>query len=163
MQMSTKYAGKCSNWTIAKKKIAINCDPDGPKSNDIFFKGSATGSYKHQFRQHMQQMVQNRSPFQIYLDAWTNYEPMYKWCHHKYLLDLPGHYPWSTRIKYLLLMKSLVLNVNVRTFGVGFIEEPWVDFTSYFFRPGRDYIQFIYNYHHIPRNKPNEELRQKLK
>ena len=33
---------------------------------------------------------------------------MYKFCHYKYLLNLPGHQPWSYRLMNILKMGSMV-------------------------------------------------------
>ena len=51
------------------------------------------------------------SNYEIYVD--DSYFPLYHFCEYKYLLNLPGHQPWSYRLTKILPMGSLVVDVNV--------------------------------------------------
>ena len=45
----------------------------------------------------------------------SNYESVKVFKNYKFNLNLPGHYPWSTRLKYLYLAKTFIINVRVNT------------------------------------------------
>ena len=45
----------------------------------------------------------------------TNYESIKVFKKYKFNLNLPGHYPWSSRLKYLYLSKTFIINVRVKT------------------------------------------------
>src|SRR5581483_7391207 len=48
----------------------------------------------------------------------ANYEPAFAWNKYKYVLNLPGHYGWSNRLKYLLLLnQSLVIDIRLEWRG----------------------------------------------
>ena len=59
-----------------------------------------------------------------------------EWNKYKYLLDLPGAYPWSVRFKELLATNSVTIKVDT--------DKPWINFYSDIFIPGKDYIQVKY-------------------
>jgi len=65
---------------------------------------------------------------------------------YKYLLNLPGNQPWSYRFKYLFLMNSLVINVDVRQKcrSSGHSNETWINFFDTIFEPNVDYINLTY-------------------
>jgi hypothetical protein len=84
----------------------------------------------------------------------TQYVPMYDFCKYKYLLNLPGHQPWSYRMTKILLMKSLIFDVSVyQTYiykenGKKIINknDKWIQFYSDYFKPDKDYIEIKYNW-----------------
>ncbi|KAJ1468271.1 hypothetical protein T484DRAFT_1755276 [Baffinella frigidus] len=74
---------------------------------------------------------------------------MHTWSKYKYLLNMPGGQPWSYRFKYLLAMKSLVIDIVVhQQYG----SDPnnynlrWDSFFDSFFRHNRDYIQIPFRW-----------------
>lgn len=70
----------------------------------------------------------------ILLDAKKNYEPMYNFTKYKYLLNLPGRYPWSNRLKYLPLMYSHIIDVVVKThYENNPVDSYWVTFINILF------------------------------
>jgi hypothetical protein len=88
----------------------------------------------------------------VKLDAWQSYDPIWSFAKYKYLLNLPGHYPWSNRLKYLFLMKSLVINLDVRTIGSDYIDEPFETIANYIFDEGVDYTSLTMSYY-VPKNR----------
>lgn len=82
----------------------------------------------------------------IQLDAWKSYIPVWEFAKYKYLLNLPGHYPWSNRMKYLFLTKSLVINVSVTTKGSDYVDEPFDTISDYIFKPDEDYVDIGMTY-----------------
>lgn len=88
-------------------------------------------------------LIKNPKPNEhvlIDLDAWNTYIPVWEFAKYKYLLNLPGHYPWSNRMKYLFLTKSLVINVSVTTIGSDYVDEPFETIIDYIFKPNVDYL-----------------------
>ena len=83
----------------------------------------------------------------IKLDAWSVYEPLYEWSKYKWLLNLPGRYPWSNRFRWLFLMKSGVINVDVQTVGRGYTDYAYMSFINLIVKPGIDFINIdtVYN------------------
>jgi hypothetical protein len=136
--------------TICKNKEK----PVGEKKNKIFFIGANTDKNRQNIRENLFKLSNNQSvnnirleskilPLEIYLSKrihicdFTNY---------KYLLNLPGNQPWSYRFKYLFLMNSLVINVDVRQKyrESGYSNETWINFFDTIFEPNVDYINLTY-------------------
>lgn len=88
----------------------------------------------------------------IQLDAWKSYVPVWEFTKYKYLLNLPGHYPWSNRMKYLFMTRSLVINVSVTTVGSDYVDEPFETIISYIFKQGTDYLDYNMTYF-VPKNR----------
>lgn len=88
----------------------------------------------------------------VQLDAWKSYVPVWEFAKYKYLLNLPGHYPWSNRMKYLFMSKSLVINVSVITKGSDYIDEPFETISDYIFKPSVDYLDINMTYF-VPKNR----------
>lgn len=73
----------------------------------------------------------NKIKLDIKLDAKTNYEPIYNFGRYKYLINLPGRYPWSNRLKYLPLFNSHIIDVLVRTKYYGNpVDDYWETFIN---------------------------------
>lgn len=141
--LDKKYVGKCSDFNAVKKEILKNCITNFENKPDImYFKGTSTTKRNIRIRENLEIFSQKYNWLQIYLDAWTNYEKIYNMCNYKYLLNLPGHYPWSNRFKYLFLMKSLVININanMKEYKTNNIEYNWISFIDYIVKPNKDYI-----------------------
>ena len=71
--------------------------------------------------------------------------PQYTFCENKYLLNLPGIGGWSFRLKYLFLMKSMVINIALRyKYNNSKPQDKWVQLLDSYFIPGEDYIEIEY-------------------
>jgi hypothetical protein len=73
--------------------------------------------------------------------------PLYKFCEYKYLLNLPGHQPWSYRFKYLFLMKGLVINIDLRQHFGSHENGRWINFFDPFITPDVDFVNLVYHWH----------------
>lgn len=108
----------------------------------LYFHGANTGATKHGLRGFL---AKQAPPFKVEL---TKPIPMEMFADYKYLLNLPGHQPWSSRLKYLFLTGSLVVNVNLRQhYGANDVNERWNAFFDGAFVPGKDYIDLTYDWH----------------
>jgi hypothetical protein len=130
------------NWDYTKKILKSQCDDIENKINNVYFRGTNTGGDKHKLRLLLSKAKKVKFPLKVVLD--DSRDPMYNFCKYKYLLNLPGAAPWSYRFKYLLLMKSLVINVSLkykyRTINNG----KWVNFFDKYFIPNKDFIEIDY-------------------
>ena len=171
LNLKEKYRGKCYDWDQVKTIISENCDEKklAEKKEYIYFKGTDTTKSKHDIRQKLYKEMIRRTrksnlPISIYLDAWKNYEPIYKFCNYKFLLNLPGHYPWSNRLKYLLLMNSIIINVNIELVNIepNYIDKKYITFIDYIV-DSKDYIDIIYKYYRCDWKCSSTELEKKLK
>ena len=129
---------------ILKHKKCTNIQDKKPI---IYFSGADTGHNKHNIRWKLKEIIaENKdSNYKIHIDE--GYYPMYDFCKYKYLLNLPGHQPWSYRLMKILPMGSLVIDVNVLQY---FNEtsnqhnEQWIQCYVDFFKKDIDYIQIDY-------------------
>lgn len=161
-----KYRGESYNWDKLKKKI-MNNDKSNNKREIIYFHGSNTTNRNHNMRKILEEFSNtNTIPLEIHLDAWSNYEPIWSFTKYKYLLNLPGRYPWSNRLKYLLLINSIVINISVKTVTLGgSTDEPWESFIDYIVEPNVHYIDIPYTYYTTDSNSSEKDIEnaQKLK
>ena len=145
-----KMETECDNWDKIKKTVIHNCDLEKDKINIIYFKGANTGSDKHNLRYLLSQ--ENNLPIKINLT--DKYKPMYSFCKYKYLLNLPGHQPWSYRFKYLFLMNSLIIDVAIKQhYTTTEHNERWINFFDSIFVPNEDYIELEYDWYEKKDNK----------
>ncbi len=81
----------------------------------VYFKGAFTGKFLYNIRENIFNLHRkfNNSLLKLEKLIPGKYTPVYEWYKYKYLLNLPGHYPWSNRLKYIMLLDSIILNVNV--------------------------------------------------
>ncbi len=95
------------------------------KQNAIFFKGVDTTDKNHNLRYYIKHRLKTDKDNEFknaMIYEWltpSNYESVKSFTKYKFLLNLPGRYPWSTRLKYLYLSKSFIINVRVKTLGDG--------------------------------------------
>ena len=95
------------------------------KQNAIFFKGVDTTDKNHNLRYYIKHRLKTDTDNEFknaMIYEWltpSNYESVKCFTKYKFLLNLPGRYPWSTRLKYLYLSKSFIINVRVKTLGDG--------------------------------------------
>ena len=72
---------------------------------------------------------------------------LYIFCKYKILLNLPGHYPWSNRFKYLFLMDRIItINIDPETY---YKDESWITFIDYLVKPNKHYIDLKFKYYRI--------------
>jgi hypothetical protein len=169
MTLDKKYNGKCYDFDIIKKKIIKHNIIDfKDKPNIMYFKGTPTTKNTIKLREVLEILSKKTDWLKIQLDAWTNYEKIYEMSNYKYLLNLPGHYPWSNRFKYLFLMKSLVININVimQEYNSDQYEEKWISFIDYIVKPNEDYVNIDAHYYWsseknniVEKNNTNETMK----
>ncbi len=94
-------------------------------------------------------------PLNVTLDAWNKYTPIYSLCEYMYLLNLPGHYQWSNRLKYLFLMKSHVININVKLISEEYTDEKYITFIDYIINKN-NYHEIVLKYYRENYNLPVE-------
>ena len=139
-------SGVKGNWDNVIE--AIKNTEIGEKKNIIFFQGRNTSrifpgnnvrnmnkKYKKDIRKSIETLSQTNNKFLIYINKPK--VPSLEWKSYKYLLDLPGAYPWSVRFKELLMMRSLVIKVDTKI--------PWVNFYSPLLIPDVDYVRITYD------------------
>lgn len=150
---------RCYDWDHTKKVVRENCDRDSDmdkceKINKVFFRGANTGEDKHNLRGLLEKEAETTEILDVTIGS--HQIPLYEFCKYKYLLNLPGHQPWSYRFKYLFLMHSLVINVDLRqNYGKSF-NGTWINFFDSFFEDGVDYVNLVYEWYEKD-SKKNEE------
>ena len=128
-------------------KNIIQKHPINKIENDLFFRGGANSKYRSKIREKLQY---EKLPFNIKLNQ-PEFIGNFK--SHKYLLDLPGVKPQSVRLKYLLIMNSLVFRISF------YNSKNYINSTSsekgcfqqgcdYLFKENRDYIHLIYDFNY---------------
>ena len=139
---------QCYSWTAVKDECAtLNYNDKSDKKNVLFFAGANTDAGRQNIRSGLHKLELSNDvsyPLKILLQ-----QPRLRLCEFKqfkYLLNLPGNQPWSYRFKYLFLMKSVVININV----IQQYEEKsgwnqqWVNFFDVIFEKDVDYINIDY-------------------
>ena len=144
LQINQKYRGECKDFDYVKKLIIKNTTLK--KIDKIYFKGTTTTDRQSRLREDLEKISMKDDKVIIKLDAWQSYEPLYAWGKYKWLLNFPGRYPWSNRLKYLFLMKSGVINVDLRTIGGDYVDEPYMTFINLIVKPDIDYINIHSTY-----------------
>ena len=125
MDETKRYASNGLDWKQQKQLFDTtdtntNTHTD-TKINKIFFRGADTTSTQHNLRSYIMQRLEKESNMEFknvmnyqFLTS-SNYESVKVFKNYKFNLNLPGHYPWSTRLKYLYLAKTFIINVRVNT------------------------------------------------
>lgn len=146
---------------IIKKCKTLSYDK---KEDMLYFKGANTGTYKFATRDYLSKY---KWDIPVVIDLSTGREAMISWNKYMGLLNLPGHQPWSYRLKYLYLLKSPIVNVDVllrytdtSDKDCGDCLERWVQFFDPLFIPNRDYIQINQIYYDNPKLPRFNELRK---
>ena len=132
-----KEGGVMVSLEDIKNKISVPKN----KINTLFFIGQNVPLNKSKifFRQYFSV---KKFPFEVKTKGYMNMAEYSNW---KYLLNLPGYYPFSFRFKFLFLMNSFVININLDYAGEG----KWITIMDALFEPGVDYIDII----HIMKNR----------
>ena len=163
LQLQEKYKGKCYDWDSIKQIVNSECK-NNKKSSIIYFKGTPTTRRVSRIREDLKEYHKKFNiPIKILLDAWEVYEPVYKFCEYLYLLNLPGHYPWSNRLKYLFLMDSIVINVNVNTVNIDpeYTDPHYITLIDYIV-DNKDYIEILYNYYRVGGKYINKTTKDRI-
>jgi hypothetical protein len=162
MTMDKKYNGKCFDWDETKYLIKKSKVKSDDKINKMFFKGTPTTIRTSKLRETLESYSKNSKWLDVRLDAWQNYMSMDKFAKYKFLLNLPGHYPWSNRFKYLFLMRSVVINVDCRTicYDDGKKESIWHTFINLLVKPNIDYINLVMRIYYTSDNDKKEIVKQ---
>lgn len=153
MTIDKKYSANCHDWDDMKSIIYNKCKDIKNREPVMYFKGARTGQYELDLRQKLLEYSEKHKghpPLDIRLDGWINYQPIYHMCKYLYLLNLPGHYPWSNRLKYILLMDSVVINVNVELINMepSYTDRKYISFIDYVV--GQDnYVEIVYKYYRM--------------
>lgn len=158
LSLQSKYGvDKAYNWDELKNKI-IRYEPK-KQLNDIYFKGTDTGMKRNKLR-HFMQKYQNGKVV-VKLDTWQKYEPLYAWKEHGALLNLPGHYDWSNRFKYLFLLNKPIINVDVDLMEAEGIDRKTITYIDYYVKPNVDYINIKVDLDYILLNENSESKNEK--
>ncbi len=120
------------------------CENENKKKPLIFFSGANTGSDKHNVRMKLKGISEKDKNYKIFVD--DTYFPLYHFCEYRYLLNLPGHQPWSYRLTKILAMGSLVVDINVlqQYSEIKEYNEQWIQCYLDFFKKDEDYVQIDY-------------------
>jgi hypothetical protein len=148
LTMKEKFKGECWDWDRVRELFRRNSDMK--KKDIIYFKGTPTTAKIHKLRETLANYARSRNNMIIKLDGWTNYEPIDAINQYNFLLNLPGHYPWSNRFKYLFLTNSVIININVFTKAIneeGWNEEEYHSFIDLIMKPNIDYIDIKFTYY----------------
>lgn len=151
--LENKYSNKEISWDETKK--LINEYIPEKKKDVMYFKGTLTGQNRTNLRAMARSRIQKRDRVIIDLEANKKFDPIYKFADYGILLNLPGHGDWSNRFKYLFLMKSVTVNVNVVT-NIDLTIQPTytkyersvnLTFIDLIMDPNVDYINIDYVYY----------------
>ena len=148
--LDKKYKGKCFDWDHIKKLFAEKNKEYKEKQKVIYFKGTPTTNKIHRIREILHKYALNRTNMLILLDGWNNYTPIMDNSKYLFLLNLPGHYPWSNRFKYLFLTNSVIININVFTQAIskdGWNDDEYYSFIDLIMKPNKDYFDLKFTYY----------------
>lgn len=131
---SSRYAKTGLTWEQQKRLFTS----DIKDKHNIFFRGADTTYDTHNLRRYifnrLKSETDNLFKNEMIYDFLTgeNYESVAAFKKYKFMLNLPGHYPWSTRLKYLYLGRQYVINVRVFTYLTdGTMDDHYNSFVDY--------------------------------
>jgi len=124
-----------------KKKMFQEKCTDVLKTDVLYFKGKSTSRNKTKIREKLELLSDNIVIVDLQKD---NYRPYYEICNYKYVLDLPGNYPWSVRLIELYMSRSLPFRVNFYDNSKNYKYEQWIQFYESMFPEDVSYINFKY-------------------
>jgi hypothetical protein len=167
MTLHKKYKGQCWDWNQMKELFKKKNLEYKQKQNTIYFKGTPTTVKIHRIREILANYAKTRKNMIISLDGWYNYTPPTELTKYLFLLNLPGHYPWSNRFKYLFLTNSVIININVFTKSInaeGWNEYEYHSFIDLVMKPGEDYVNLSFTYYNvgISKSKDAQKRAQKM-
>lgn len=119
MQFDKKYTGE--GLTFDAYKRIFDASPNSTLEDIVYFKGADTTRYNSKLRSYivneLPKMIGKEHTDLAIVDGFTQFDPLYTDGQGKrYLLDLPGLFPWSVRLKFLFLFNGgpTVIKVNER-------------------------------------------------
>lgn len=138
---------ECESWNEVVNKCTKNNVKLVDKKNKLFFIGANTGLGKQNIRDNLHKLSKTNYNIPLHIELNKRID-LCDFTKYKYLLNLPGNQPWSYRFKYLFLMKSLVINIDVRQKykGSSSFNDKWINFFDCLFEENKDYINIIYNW-----------------
>lgn len=136
-----------------------------------FFKGAMTGQFLYNIRSQLFAAHDRiQSPFMCLESSEKgNYTPPYNWYAYKYFLNLPGHYPWSNRLKYLLLLDGIIFHVNVSstnyededTNKIRYCDQSYITFLELFIDEDH-YCTRVYSFESVKEKKKDSRAKEKI-
>ncbi len=166
LNVNKKYTGESMNWDQVKEKILEQNTKHNKRIKTMYFKGTDTTKDIHNIRNMLLEFSKNTdTPLDIHLNAWTKFENVWNFNKYTHLLNLPGHYPWSNRFKYILLMDSVVINVDVRTESLDpvYSDAEYISFIDYVAKPNIDYVNIPYTFYRFGKKCTNDTLKEKVR
>lgn len=160
ISIDKKYGTETVNWNVARREM----NEPVPKDHiigDIYFRGTDTTNRNHNLRQ----CCAAQASWNVSLNAWKHneYVPVWNARPYRYLLDLPGRYPWSNRFKYLLCapIHATVIKVSVETRHPEYHDLPWISLIDNVVKPDVHYVNIPMTYWRpdFNANNPAEESR----
>ena len=135
---------KLKKQNINKEPIDINTinirNNENIKTNELFFVGQNINLQDTNFN--IRKYFSNfKKPFKVLIDH--EFIPLKDFSKYKYLLNLPGAYPWSFRFKFLFLMNSLIININLYDNRYK-TDKKWINVLDPLFEKNKDYIEIDY-------------------
>lgn len=139
---------ECERWSKTVDICKKNQVELKNKKNKIFFIGANTDKNRQNIRENLYKLSNKQIIYGIKTDKLPLEIHLSKRIHicdfsnYKYLLNLPGNQPWSYRFKYLFLMNSVVINIDVRQKYkyLNKFNDTWINFFDSIFEPNIDYI-----------------------
>lgn len=122
----------------------------------MYFKGLLSGFNRSNVRQILREKTRDNKRVKINITTRPNndWEPIHEWSKYKILLNLPGFGDWSNRFKYLFLLGSVIINVNLvheilldcDPIKKKYKKSYYKTFTDFVLVPNVDYINIDYRY-----------------
>lgn len=129
MQYEKKYTG--IGVDLDKSKELFYRNPNSDLEDIVYFKGADTTKHNSDIRKSVVKDLKNHLPMEnldlSLQDGFTEFDPLFvDGLGKKYLLDLPGKFPWSVRFKFLFLFNNnpVVIKVNERWVAS---DDSWAD------------------------------------
>lgn len=145
------------DWDELKDIIKSHCNMEKyDKINKLYFRGPNAGAEKHNVRKLLEKERKLNTFYDITVGSYA--VPIYENCKYKYLLNLPGHQPWSARFKYYLLMKSLMIHIDLRQHFEYSENEQWITFFGRLIEDKVEFVRLIYDWYEGDQDKNKKSL-----
>ena len=159
-----RYASKGLNWEEQKKLFTY----DIKTKKKMFFRGADTTRYIHNIRGYIYDRLKTEPDLKFKNDVLyefltaQNYESVAAFKKYKFMLNLPGNYPWSTRLKYLYLGRQFIINIRVFTYlDDGSVEDHYHSFVDYIIPQDTYCINIDMKYYYVNLKNELDELKKK--
>lgn len=159
--------GPCLPWDEQRQLINRNIG-DAAKIDKVYFRGEdAFNAFGSDIRR---MLFENKhKDWVMKLHPWLEFGQVWDWSEYWYILNLPNRGNWSYMLKYLLMMKSLVISVNlVNTKLDGYLSSsPMpsgknISFVDYVLVPGIDYVEIQYKYYGCFSDYPTRNISKQV-